>query len=342
MALKLDEVKKYIQDYFSNDTVTIVGSGLSAAEGIPGMGGLADELKKEISGKLSEAADQEVWKKVVEKLDAGTGLERALQEVQVNVTIEDAIRNVTGQFIYLAERNVLEKIICGGGILKFSEYIKRFNIDQNGMTVITTNYDRLIECACEYTGIPVDTLFYGNYIAKLSPEESKYSYCRQGVVGRQKIQVAPKVNVFKPHGSLDWHMINGQPFSMPTINYKDALIITPGANKYREGYNAPFDIHRTKANEAIDRAQRFIIIGYGFADDHLETHLRKQLKSGRQALIITHSLSDTAINLMSICPMIMALVSDGSAGTNILYKGDTLNIPDKKYWDLEELIKEVF
>ena len=341
MALKIDEVKKNIQDFFSNDTVTIVGSGLSAAEGIPGMGGLADELKAKMPGKLQKD-DLEVWKKVVEKLDAEIGLEKALQEVQVNITIEDAIRSVTGEFIYLAEQKILDEMINSGRILRFSDYIKRFNIDQKGMTVITTNYDRLVECACEYVGIPVDTLFYGNYVAKLAPEESKYSFCKQGVVGKQRIQVAPKVNVFKPHGSLSWHMINGQPYSMPTIAHQDALIVTPGANKYREGYNAPFDVHRTKANEAIDKAQRFIIVGYGFADDHLETHLRRQLNNGRPALIITHSLSSAAEELVNNCSLIMALVFDGANGTNIFYKGETLNISDKNYWDLRELIKEVF
>ena len=342
MALKVDEVKKHIQDFFSNDTVTIVGSGLSAAEGIPGMGGLADELRTKMPAKLSTDDDREVWKKVVEKLDAGIGLEKSLQEVQVNISIEDAIRSVTGEFIYLAEKKIIDEMINSGRTLRFSDYIKRFNIDQNGMAVITTNYDRLIEYACEYVGIPADTMFYGNYIAKLAPEESKYSFCRQGTVGKQRIQFAPKVNVFKPHGSLTWHMINGQPYSMPTVVCQDALIVTPGANKYREGYNAPFDVHRTKANEVIDKAQRFIIIGYGFADDHLETHLRRQLNSGRPALIITQSLSSTAEELVNKCPLIMAMASDGKSGTNIRYNGKTLNISDKKYWDIRELIKEVF
>ena len=42
--MELDEVKKIIQDFFQENTVTIVGSGLSLAEGIPGMSALATEL----------------------------------------------------------------------------------------------------------------------------------------------------------------------------------------------------------------------------------------------------------------------------------------------------------
>lgn len=341
MALVIDEAKCYIQDFFSNDTVTIVGSGLSAAEGIPGMGALADELKRRMAGRLSQD-DEEIWKKVVEKLNTGTGLEKALQEVQVNLRIEDEIRSITAEFIYTAEQKILEEIISKGRTLRFYDYIKKFNVTQSGMAVITTNYDRLIEYACEYAGIPADSMFVGHYFARLSPEKSRYSFCRQGSIGKQRIQFAPKVNIFKPHGSLSWHMINDQPYSIPTADHKNALIITPGANKYREGYYTPFDIHRTKANDVIDGANRFIFIGYGFADDHLETHLRPQLNNGKQGLIITHTLSDTARELVDRCPWIMAMVSDGKNGSDIFYNGEVLNIPDKKYWDLREMIREVF
>ena len=36
---------------------------------------------------------------------------------------------------------------------------------------------------------------------------------------------------------------------------EDSLIITPGLNKYREGYSVPFDIHRARANEEIDKSR---------------------------------------------------------------------------------------
>jgi hypothetical protein len=59
-------------------------------------------------------------------------------------------------------------------------------------------------------------------------------------------------------------------------------------------------------------------------------------------LIITHALSSTAEELVNECPLIMAMASDGKTGTNFRYNGKTLHISDKEYWDLRELIKEVF
>lgn len=46
--MELDEVKRIIQDFFQENTVTIIGSGLSLAEGILGMSALATELLSQI------------------------------------------------------------------------------------------------------------------------------------------------------------------------------------------------------------------------------------------------------------------------------------------------------
>ena len=111
-----------------------------------------------------------------------------------------------------------------------------------------------------------DTLFVGKYIARFKPNQSKYASCIgvQRTNGKgKKLQYSPRVIILKPHGCLSWHLINSIPYSLPDYSIEDSLIITPGLNKYREGYSVPFDIHRARANEEIDKAQRYIIIGYG-------------------------------------------------------------------------------
>jgi hypothetical protein len=150
------------------------------------------------------------------------------------------------------------------------------------------------------------------------------------------------VTILKPHGCLSWHLINGIPYSIPTCSVEDSLIITPGLNKYREGYSVPFDTHRARANEEIDRAQRYIIIGYGFGDDHLETHLMQQLHAGKPTLIFTYSLSAKAETIVRECNGVTAFCRTNSNDTRVLNAiGETV-LTGVNLWDLHEMIQEVF
>lgn len=342
--MDLDDVKRLIQDFFQENTVTIVGSGLSLAEGIPGMSALATELQTKLPKNLSDLNDVAIWSKISCDLSSGVGLEQALHNTEPTPVIEENIRKTTAQYIGEAEKKVLYDIIRNNKELRFSKYLNHFNIRNNGLVVITTNYDRLIEYACEVGGIRVDNLFVGKYFARFEPEQSKYMFCKNLVKrsGKLVAEFSPKVTVLKPHGCLSWHMVDDVPYSIPHSFFDDSLIITPGINKYKEGYNMPFDTHRAKANAAIDNAQRYIIIGYGFGDDHLETHLVRQLKNGKPALILTHSLSAKTTALISTCKNITAICSKNADDSLVVTQSEETTFPNINLWDLNEMLKEVF
>lgn len=342
--MDIDTTKKMIQDFFQEGTVTIVGSGLSLAEGIPGMSQLAEELQRKIPGQLAETEDKTIWSQIDSDLSKGIGLEEALHNTRPSSYIEECIRQVTARYVGDADKKIFEDIVRKRKALRFSEYLKHFTIRDQGLTVITTNYDRLIEYACESSGIMVDTLFVGKYLARFNPEQSKYVSC----IGVQKrnnktsLKYAPKVTVLKPHGCLNWHLLDGIPYSVARYSVDDSLIITPGLNKYREGYSDPFDTHRSKANSEIDKAQRYIIIGYGFGDDHLETHLIKQLSSGKPALLLTHSLSPKAEKIVRECKNVTAICHANSTDTKVIdARGETI-LSGMNLWDLREMLQEVF
>ncbi len=342
--MELDEVKRIIQDFFQENTVTIIGSGLSLAEGIPGMAALATEILTKMPAHLSTSSDVDVWSKIATDLSSGVGLEQALHNTKPTSTIEENIRKITAQYIGKAETEVLFDMVRNNRELRFSKYLNHFNIRNNGLTVITTNYDRLIEYACEVSNICVDNLFVGKYFSRFEPEQSKYMFCK-GLAKRGGKNVAeffPRVTVLKPHGCLSWHMVDGVPYSIPQSFFNDSLIITPGINKYKEGYNMPFDTHRVKANAAIDNAQRYIIIGYGFGDDHLETHLVRQLKNGKPALILTHSFSAKTLGLISCCKNITAICSKNAADSAVVNQSGETIFSNLNLWDLNEMLKEVF
>lgn len=345
--MQLDDVKKIIQDFFQENTVTVVGSGLSIAEGIPGMSALSSELQSQLPVMLVNKTDLYIWKKIATRLINGEGLEEVLHIEKPTPTVEEKIRATTANFIRKAETNVLREVMTGTRRLRFSEYLRRFNIRNAGITVITTNYDRLIEYACEIEKIRINTLFVGRFFSYFSPDESKYSFCKNIFRrnGKDRVEYSPKVTVLKPHGCLSWYLVDGFPCSIPQVEGNDCLIITPGINKYKEGYNAPFDTHRERANIAIDSALRYIIIGYGFGDDHLETHLVQQLNSNKPALILTHSLSTKALDLVKSCKNITALCCEttgGVVGTKVITSSEEMVFHKINMWDIHEMIKEVF
>ncbi len=286
------------------------------------------------------------WADIEKLLIDGIGLEQALSGRELPSVIYEVITHETARFIEQAERLVINKVLSGQRSLRFSSLAQVLPPSPNGISILTTNYDRLIEFACETVGQRVDSMFVGNSIARFDPRESAYSFCR-GIrrrQGRIVLEYANRIKVLKPHGSLDWYIADGRPVCCPYHVDLTPLIIPPGETKYRAGYKEPFDAHRELANREIDRAKRYLIIGYGFNDDHLQTHLDRNLREGKPCLVVTHDVSDTASTLMNDCPNTMALSADSdNDGITRFRNIDGTNYTiDGSLWDLGKLVEEVF
>jgi hypothetical protein len=149
------------------------------------------------------------------------------------------------------------------------------------------------------------------------------------------------ISLYKPHGSLDWVDFHGEPVrSGFDLGPESALIVTPGRDKYRACYNEPFDMHREFANEAIDRADRLLIIGYGFNDDHLETHLKARIRSGRQTVMLARTLSENAKANLAVGPSVWG-IEEAFGGTTIYNNGNTRDVIGEKLWDVAGFVSGV-
>lgn len=343
--MELHELKVRLQQHMRDGLVTIVGSGLSCAEGLPSMGELADHLFVVIGPSLS-SADAAAWDEI-KSLIVAKGLEVALLEKAPTATIEVAIAVATAGLICDRERSVVTEVFAGTRILRLTRLIAHLLKPPTGVPIITTNYDRLVEIAAEEAGLGVDTMFVGRFAGTFNERDSRLSFCRDVTLKRNRAtyHYQPRAIVCKPHGSLDWYLRNGKPVhyggDLPGVS---RLIITPGQNKFRNGYESPFDHHRNRANDAIDRASRFLILGYGFNDDHLETHLSPSIRGGKPALLITHTLSAKAEALATDHVNVIALEyarSAGVDGTRVLIDKTVLFFPGLALWDVDSFISEV-
>lgn len=337
----LDKLKRAAQEHFEEGFVVVVGSGLSAALGIPGMRALADHLRVTVPSRI-DAALADLWTRIDARLD-DKGLEGALAAEHPPPALEDVIVAATADLVLRHELGIATKAVSEKQTLPLGRLFEKVHIPGCAMHVVTTNYDRLVELAAELSGLVVDTMFDGSVVGKLDPERTRrrFAYgCEKRKTGC-KIEYKPHVRVFKPHGSLDWFERDSTPIRC-TIPVDGArLIVTPGAGKYRKGYEKAFEEHRNAANHEIERASRYVILGYGFNDDHLETRLREQIASGKKALYLTHSLTENGRKLVSEHANVLAMTCE-DRNTRVRGQGFDDVITAKALWDLDQFVTEVF
>ena len=340
---ELHELKKWLQAIFTDNLVIIIGSGLSCAEGLPGMGALANRLRERMPQYLNDS-DKVTWNTISDCLDL-EGLEGALLKHQANEAIETAIIKITAEYVLSEEQKAIHKCIADNKKLKFSYLLPHISASNPKIArVITTNYDRLIEFAAEYENWGVDSMMVGRYWGKHNPDLSDKLQAKgiSRTKSSAKLIYRDHVKIFKPHGSLDWFMTGDVPMTSCIGKVEEPLIITPGVGKYKKGYEQPFDAHREKANIAINSASSILCIGYGFNDDHLQTHLTGKIKNGAKTLLLTRGLSDNANNVVKDASNCKALIlNEDKGGTVVVSKQDKFFIPDVQWWDVEFFVKEV-
>ena len=124
------------------------------------------------------------------------------------------------------------------------------------------------------------------------------------------------------------------------------VIVTPGFTKYELLQNYRNELQKA-ADEAIAESNRFLFLGYGFNDSHLETYIRQKLTAQScSGLIVTRdsnprieSLLEESENLWLVCRKQNGL-SDGTQIVNRRHQ-KPLNLPASRLWDISVLAREI-
>ena len=337
-----DALVTFVQEHFTDGLALVIGSGLSAAEGIPGMPALATHLSNG-AGVLT-GTDATLWNQIEAVLDADEGLEAALLKHPPSDTLEVWIAQGTCELLMPKEREAMSAVLRGDRSLRLTTFLAKVLKPTNGLPILTPNYDRLIEVACEMASFHVDTTAVGHYAGAFDHTRSCMGSCR-GITTRAKTTVLdhfPRAIVLKPHGSFDWYQSGNDARRCSLDLDAERLMITPGINKYRAGYNSPFDKHRDLANDYIKRAGRLLVVGYGFNDDHLQTHLVKRIQDGMPTLILNQSASSKVEKLAEESPRCVCLSKPTAwAGVAMVTKGHRFEHKGHDLWDLGVLAKEL-
>lgn len=216
------------------------------------------------------------------------------------------------------------------------------------VTVVTTNYDQMVELACDLEKIPCHTGFMGHRSRWFVDNQKEWGLrCERRAGKRARIRPLHHVRLYKPHGSLTWSVIDGEvrEFLDDTDN-RSPLLVSPGLAKARTVTSDPvLDRHREWTTSAIRKAKSALILGYGFNDSHLETALRKRLKRGMKALLLTRKMTRAARRLLEQSPGLVsgeeAASSNGATTWDWRTQGEPRNaeIPGNA-WDLTTFVNE--
>ncbi len=306
--------QEFAQGALSTAPVIILGSGASAAHGVPGMGALATHLSNAIPPTGWTPDEAAEWAKFVARLEAGNDLETALQAVRPSERQTQYIATETRHFLLPSDLSVLERLLADRRALPLSRlYRHLFDSTHITLHVVTPNYDRLAEYAADAADLSTFTGFnYGYLQNRARNTETRI------MVGRRATRT---VSVWKVHGSLDWFQdadsqIIGVRSALAVPSRFMPLMITPGIDKYRQTHGEPFRTILSCSDNALETARAYFCVGYGFNDEHVQTKLIERChRDSVPLVVITKELTAAARGFLrgGRCRRYLA-IEDGPAG----------------------------
>lgn len=334
----------YAQNCISTNPVLVIGSGASMAYGIPGMKQLCEHLVETV--KVNENF-KPTWQKFIE-LSKEQGLEPALSQFYFELPPEivQQIQHSTWKLINDADCTVFSKLLEKKLYLSLSKIIEHiFRSTHTYVNVVTTNYDRLVEYAANLAENCYFDGFQQGYFQTWKPQLRELQYRNL----RNSAWIAARtVRVWKVHGSLDW-FTNTRPIALPNTFAIPAgfypLIITPGLQKYELTHEEPFRTILSCADNALQAANSFLCIGYGFNDKHIQPKLIENChKKSTKIVVIARELTKSAKDFLFSENCKSFLAFEKSDNGTMVFSKECLTgtkLVDLNLWDLHHFIDKV-
>lgn len=222
---------------------------------------------------------------------------------------EAAVDDVLREFLrkVLSTERGIDKVLTGSGASEVGDRVRRLlggfllpfasrTATRERLHIFTTNYDRLIEYACDLLGLRVIDRFVGALapVFRSSRLGVDMHYTPPGIRGEPRY-LEGVVRLTKLHGSIDWQRELGPsgdaevrrhplPFGAsdkhPELPQepRDHLLIYPNPAKDVETLQYPYsELFRDFAAAACQPNAVVVTYGYGFGDSHINRVLRDML-----------------------------------------------------------------
>lgn len=286
-----DQIAKVAQACFQGCPTIVLGSGASMPHGLPSMGDLSSYLCNNI--EIDGNAEADAWLLVKTALANGDHLEAALEGKSLPASLLSKIVGLTWRCVNDKDMRLLEAAASNGDFSLGNLLVRMFSSTHSEVHVVTTNYDRVAEFACNSKNVLFQTGFAPGYVQAWES------------TGRVRMMHGAKaarvVKIWKIHGSLDWFRTAddrtvGLPvFELPSKDHYTPLIVTPGLNKYEKTYEDPFRTTINGADAALKNASAFLCIGFGFRDQHIHPKIIERCRERNvPTVVLARTLTEEA------------------------------------------------
>lgn len=311
--MDIDEIYQTIQDYLKISPLVIWGSGATIGFGLPSMSKLKDEI-----GKAMLTFD-----KTCTDLEAELGKDKYEADLP---KIRKIIRNVVCDADIKAKEQLLKNSDDFEGVRRLTKFCH--DPHPKVMNVVSTNYDRILEYVWGYNGLHYTDGFEQHELAEF--DENKF--CDKDII-----------NLMKVHGSLDWFEVDHEVRKLTTDFGYDPVMIPPGKNKYRTTHNSPYRELMQKSDDAIKKASSFLVVGFGFNDEHITPLVGKKTRNGTPIVVVTKEVTSTTEKELEKAKKVIYVeaASDISKSHIRIFENGTLKsdtIEDKDYWKLNSFM----
>lgn len=140
------------------------------------------------------------------------------------------------------------------------------------LSIVTTNYDTLIEDAADSIGFTVIDGFTFAHRPQFDSDMFEWNLVKdiENIKTRELEYKKNIINLLKLHGSLTWERSDKHIFRKEKNNVKNPIMIFPSSNKYMQSYQEPYFELFIKFQELLKRPNTLLITtGFSFADNHI-------------------------------------------------------------------------
>jgi hypothetical protein len=256
------------------------------------------KLAEQLLAKLPP--DAQGWPEVRSRLEARQNLEQSLTEVTLPAGTKSLIQREVGDYVAGIDGELRDDVLTGRkpwvGESLLNALGQRLPPVNPRLTVVTSNYDMLIEYSCARCGLRYTSGHVGEVIRTWNWLQAQDDLTRLSSAGQTGKTVRareplPRVELYKVHGSINLfreqrtsRRLECDVWAEKAPAGFERVIATPGDPKF-EAYANNMDVAAC-ARDAEAKAMAFLMIGYGFNDAHLHERIYEQVRRNDGALLV--------------------------------------------------------